>query len=145
MQQQRRGFNTPYSGEDPKIHERVLGIQRSILGQLMHRSVLNRMVNSSLYGNEYSLSSYFSDLNNAIFKVDKNRSVNSFRQNLQVAYVNRLIVAAKDRSLNSLIHAQVHRQLTSLQNEMNNSRPSDASTNAHREYLSYLIESYFDK
>ena len=145
LQQQRRGFNTPYRGEDPKIHERVLGIQRSILGQLMHRSVLNRMVNSSLYGNEYSLSSYFTDLNNALFKADRNRSVNSFRQNLQVAYVNRLIVAAKDRSLNSLIHAQVHRQLNRLMKEMKNSKPSGASTNAHREYLAYLIESYFDE
>ena len=112
----------------------------------MHRSVLNRMVNSSLYGNEYSLSSYFTDLNNALFKADRNRSVNSFRQNLQVAYVNRLIVAAKkDRSLNSLIHAQVHRQLTRLMKEMKNSKPSGASTNAHREYLAYLIESYFDE
>jgi len=145
LQQQRRGFNTPYRGEDPKIHERVLGIQKSILGQLMHRSVLNRMVNSSLYGNEYSLSSYFTDLNNALFKADRNKSVNSFRQNLQVAYVNRLIVAAKDRGLNSLIHAQVHRQLTSLIKEMKNSKPSGASTNAHREYLAYLIESYFDE
>jgi hypothetical protein len=62
-----------------------------------------------------------------------------------VAYVNRLIVAAKDRGLNSLIHAQVHRQLTGLLKDMKNSNPSGASTNAHREYVAYLIESYFDE
>lgn len=144
LQQQRRGFNTPYRGEDPKIHERVLGIQKSILGQLMHPSVLNRMVNSSLYGNTYALSSYFTDLNNAMFKADKNRSVNSFRQNLQVAYVNKLIVAAKDNSLNSMIHAQVLRQLNRLLQDMKNAKSSGATTNAHREYIAYLIERYFD-
>ena len=62
-----------------------------------------------------------------------------------MAYVNRLIVAAKDRSLNSLIHAQVHRQLTRLLKDIKNTKPSGASTNAHREYLAYLIESYFDE
>ena len=81
LQQQRRGFSTPYGGEDPKIHERVLSIQKMVLGQLLNRNVLNRMVNTTLYGNEYSLAAYFKDLNGAVFNADKNKSVNSFRQN----------------------------------------------------------------
>ena len=98
LQQQRRGFSTPYTGEDPKIHERVLAIQMMVAGQLLNRSVLNRMVNSSLYGNTYSLSAYFKDLHDAMFKVDKNKPVNSFRQNLQVAFVKKIIVLAKDKN-----------------------------------------------
>ena len=145
LQIQRRGFNMPYGGEDPKIHERVLSMQRAVLGQLLNRTVLNRMVNSSLYGNKYELSVYFNDLNNAIFKADKNKAVNSFRQNLQVAYVNRLIRIAKDPSLNSMIHAQLHHQLNALLKVMKSSKPSGASTDAHREYLVYLLEKHFDE
>jgi hypothetical protein len=145
LQRQRRGFNTPYRGEDPKIHERVLGIQRMILGQLLNRNVLNRMVNSSLYGNEYELSVYFNDLNNAIFKTDKNTAVNSFRQNLQVVFVNRLIKRAKNKRLNAMVRAQVHRQLNTILKAMASSRPSGASTDAHRAYLVYLLEKHFDK
>ena len=33
-----------------------------------------------LIGMNIQLSSYFTDLNNALFKADRNRSVNSFRQ-----------------------------------------------------------------
>lgn len=145
LQQQRRGFNTPYGGEDPKIHEGVLGIQRLILGQLTNRNVLNRMVNTSLYGNEYELGIYFQDLSNAIFSADRNSVVNSFRQNLQVAYSNQLIRLAKDKALNASIHAQVHRQLNKLLKMMKNSKPSGASTNAHREYIVFLIEKYFEQ
>ena len=145
LQQQRRGFNTPYGGEDPKIHERVLGIQRMVLGQLLNRSVLNRMVNSSLYGNEYELSVYFKDLNDAIFKADRNKTVNSFRQNLQVEYVNRLIKAAKDKGLSSQVRAQVFSQLNKNLKQMKSLKSSEASTIAHGEYIAHIIQKYFDE
>ena len=145
LQRQRRGFKTPYRGEDPKIHERVLSMQKAILGQLLNRSVLNRIVNSSLYGNEYELNTYFNDLNNALFKADKNKKVNSFRQNLQVAYVNQLIRVAKDKFVHSMIYSQVHYQLITLLEEMKSSIPSGDGTNAHRKYLIFLIEKHFDE
>ena len=145
LQQQRRGFNTPYSGEDPKIHERVLSIQKLVLGQLLNRNVLNRMVNSSLYGNEYSLEAYFKDLKNAMFKQDKNRDVNSFRMNLQVEFVNRLIRLSKDRYSSSQIRTQVYSVLNSTRKEMQNSLSVGASTNAHRAYIKYLIEKHLDE
>jgi len=145
LQQQRRGFNMPYGGEDPKIHERVLGIQRMVLGQLLNRSVLNRMVNSSLYGNEYELSVYFKDLNDAIFKADRNKTVNSFRQNLQVEYVNRLIKSAKDKGLSSQVRAQVFSQLNKNLKQMKSLKSSEASTIAHGEYIAHIIQKYFDE
>ncbi|MEZ7925448.1 MAG: zinc-dependent metalloprotease [Flavobacteriales bacterium] len=145
LQKQRRGFSAPYGGEDPKIHERVLSIQKMVLGQLLHRNVLNRMVNSSLYGNEYSLSAYFKDLNEAVFKADKNKTVTSFRQNLQVEYVNRLIRASKDKASSSQVRAQLFSQLTTTLKEMNTSNSSGASTNVHREYVSHIIQKYFDE
>ncbi len=144
LQKQRRGFSTPYGGEDPKIHERVLSIQRMVLGQLLNRNVLNRMVNSSLYGNEYSLSSYFKDLNEAIFKADKNKSVNSFRQNLQVAYINKLIRVAKDNGTSTQIRAQVYSTLTANLKVAKNSNSTEESTNIHREYIARIIEIHFE-
>lgn len=145
LQQQRRGFNTPYSGEDPKIHERILGIQMMVADQLLNRSVLNRMVNSSLYGNTYSLSSYFKDLHDAIFKFDKNKSVNSFRQNLQVAFVKKLINLAKDKNLHAMVQAQVYSKLNTISREMKNANPSGISTNTHRDYVAFLIQKYFEE
>tara|TARA_B110000971_G_C20037974_1_gene515599 strand:+ start:879 stop:3416 length:2538 start_codon:yes stop_codon:yes gene_type:complete len=145
LQRQRRGFSTPYGGEDPKIHERVLSIQKMILGQLLNRNVLNRMVNSSLYGNDYDLGSYFKDLNNAMFKADKNMNVNSFRMNLQVEFVNRLIRVSKDSGTSSQIRTQVFRLLNTTLNEMKRSKSLGASTLAHRAYIAHLIEKHFDK
>ena len=145
LQQQRRGFNTPYTGEDPKIHERVLAIQMMVAGQLLNRSVLNRMVNSSLYGNTYSLSAYFKDLHDAMFKVDKNKPVNSFRQNLQVAFVKKFIGLAKVKDLHAMIQAQVYSQLNKISREMKNSKSSGISTNTHRDYVAFLIQKYFEE
>jgi hypothetical protein len=145
LQQQRRGFNTPYGGEDPKIHERVLSIQKAILAQLLNRNVLNRMVNTSLYGNEYELSAYLKDLNEAIFEADKMTAVNSFRQNLQLVYVNLLIRIAESKSLHGMIRSQLHGQLNQLYEEVSTDRILGESTDAHRGYLAYLIQRYFDK
>lgn len=144
LQQQRRGFNTPYGGEDPKIHERILSIQKAVLAQLLNKNVLNRMVNTSLYGNEYELAAYFTDLNEAIFEADQKAQVNSFRQNLQLAYVNRLIRIAGYKSLHGMIRSQLHHQLNLISDEVSKVSDYGASTNAHRDYLAYLIEKYFD-
>lgn len=145
LQRQRRGFSTPYSGEDPRIHERVLGIQKMVLAQLLNRNVLNRMVNTSLYGNSYSLSEYFTDLSMAIFDADKSKSVNTFRQNLQVVYIDWLISLAKNKSLNSTIQAQVHKQLKSILQQMKTLRSSYGDTLTHREFIAFKIEKHFDK
>jgi hypothetical protein len=103
------------------------------------------MVNSSLYGNTYSLSAYFKDLHDAMFKVDKNKPVNSFRQNLQVAFVKKFIGLAKVKNLHAMIQAQVYSQLNKISREMKNSKSSGISTNKHRDYVAFLIQKYFEE
>ena len=88
---QRRGFDFRGIPEDPKIHARILGIQKNVLKHLLHQNTLQRITDSELYGNKYSLTSFLTDLNNSIFKADIQGNVNSFRQNLQIEYSNMLI------------------------------------------------------
>lgn len=144
LQRQRRGFSTPYGGEDPKIHECILSIQKMVLGQLLNRNVLNRMVNTSLYGNDYSLSEYFLDLTKAVFEADKNSTVNSFRQNLQVVYVDWLIKLSKDRGVNTAVHAQVFKQLKNIQQQMNTQKSPNGTTQDHRRFIVHKIENHFE-
>jgi hypothetical protein len=91
LQIQRRGFNFFGSNEDPKIHDRVLTMQNNVLNHLLHENTMLRLTDSRTYGNEYSVADMVSDLTGTIFNADARGSVNSYRQNLQVDYVKRLI------------------------------------------------------
>lgn len=91
LQMQRRGFNFFGSPEDPKIHERVLTIQRNVLNHLLSPRVQTRITDSRTYGNEYPLMEMMTDLTSAVFDADARTNVNTFRQNLQLDYVNRLV------------------------------------------------------
>ncbi|AXT56202.1 DUF5117 domain-containing protein [Aquimarina sp. AD1] len=88
---QRRGYNFFGGPEDPKIHDLTLGFQKRVLDHILHPNTLQRITDSELYGNEYKLSEFMTDLNNAIFQADAASSVNTFRQNLQLEYTKRLI------------------------------------------------------
>ncbi|NNU15950.1 DUF5117 domain-containing protein [Parvularcula sp. ZS-1/3] len=90
LQPQRRGYNFFFNTEDPKLHERVLGIQNAVLSQVLNPNVMRRMTNSALYGNEYSAAEVVQDLNDAIFGNDLMGVTNTYRRNLQIAYVQRL-------------------------------------------------------
>ena len=52
---------------------------------------MTRITDSRLYGNQYPLAEVMSDLTSAIFDADASGNVNTFRQNLQMEYVNRLV------------------------------------------------------
>jgi len=93
LQLQRRGFELREidDNEDPKIHKRVLAIQKEALDQLLHKHTLARIVDTQLYGNEYSLEEMMTDLKDAIMEGDPDNTANSFREALQVNYVERLI------------------------------------------------------
>jgi hypothetical protein len=90
LQMQRRGFGFFGNPEDPRIHERVLTIQRNVMNHLLSPRVQTRITDSRTYGNEYPLTEMMSDLTSAIFDADARGNVNTFRQNLQLDYVNRL-------------------------------------------------------
>jgi hypothetical protein len=91
LQMQRRGFNFFGTPEDPKVHDRVLAMQRNVLNHLLSPLVQTRVTDSRTYGNEYPLVEMMSDLTSAIFDADARTNVSTFRQNLQLEYVNRLI------------------------------------------------------
>ena len=107
----------------------------------MHPNTLQRIMDSSLYGNQYGLSAFMSDLDDAIFKVDNKGNVNTFRQNLQVVYVKRLIDmvtgASSDRfkvPAKSLAVYHLNKIV-----KRTKSPKGDVSSIAHRIHLNTLI------
>ncbi|WP_445428819.1 zinc-dependent metalloprotease [Alishewanella sp. HL-SH05] len=114
--QQRRGFTHSGRNLDPKAHEMILGMQKSVLDHILHKAVLQRISDSALYGNEYSLTRFMKDLTDSIF-VDP-RKATSVSHNLQVEYVKRLIAAAgleKPSDYDNLAKAAALLQLNNIQ------------------------------
>lgn len=149
LQQQRRGFGFFSQTEDPKIHDRSLAMQRNVLAHVLHPAVMKRLTDSELYGNQYSVAAMTSDLTDALFAADWTTSVNGFRQNIQLDYVDRLIEIAGlgekpapgfDRPSQSAALAQIQRI-----RQMVRSNPGvDAETKAHRAHLALKLEKALD-
>ncbi|WP_462156896.1 zinc-dependent metalloprotease [Pseudoalteromonas sp. GB56] len=140
LQQQRRGFNHYGKNEDPKAHAMILGMQTSVLQQLLHPNVLQRISDSSLYGNEYDLNSMMQDLTAAIF-VDSDEA-SSLSHNLQIEYVKQLISIAgvkKPSSHDNLAKASALSQLTSIRDSKVSWGSSDAAK-ANKQYIDLLID-----
>ncbi len=140
---QRRGFNL-FGGEDPKVHNRVLSSQLSVLNHILHPNTLQRISDSELYGNEYSLSSFMVDLNDAIFKADAGRSVNSFRQNIQIEYTKRLIGIIESKRQTNLAKSMALYNLKNIKS-IASSTSGNVSTKAHRQHLKLMIDQAMDK
>ncbi|MCP4985644.1 MAG: DUF5117 domain-containing protein [Colwellia sp.] len=141
MQHQRRGFNHYSKNEDPKAHDMILNMQKSVLNQLLHKNVLKRISDTGLYGNSYSLTEVMSDLTAAIFVDSKVSSSTS--HNVQVEYVNRLIAIAgivKPSSYDNLAKAAALGQLnTILDNSSSMGFGKSAETKAQDAYISLMI------
>jgi hypothetical protein len=145
LQQQRRGFGFFSSAEDPKIHDRMINIQRSVLQHLLHPNTLKRMTDSKLYGNNYSLSEMLKDLTQAIFSEDLNTNVTSFRQNLQIAYVQNLVSINKSPMYDNISKAKSTAQLQNLQKTLQTSlATANPETKEHRNYLLLLIKNHLE-
>ncbi|SFZ91503.1 protein of unknown function [Flaviramulus basaltis] len=137
---QRRGYNfrTP---EDPKIHEQVLTYQINVLRHILHYNTLQRITDSELYGNKYTLSSFMTDLNNAIFKTDIYSNVNSFRQNLQLEYTNMLIDMLTGKQSDRYTNNAKSMALYNLKNIRSMAASSgNISSKAHKQHLRTLID-----
>lgn len=138
---QRRGFNFTRGNEDPKIHQQVLSYQRNVLNHLLHPNTVQRISDSELYGNDYSLSAFMTDLNNAIFKADISGNVNSFRQNLQIEYTNMLIGALVGTQASRYSNAAKSMALYNLNAIKSMAAPSgDIASRAHKQHLRTLID-----
>ena len=85
----------------------------------------------------------FSDLTGALFEKDLNVSVNGFRQNLQIEYINRLakIIDYKQNSeYSNMAISHVFAQVKRIENLIKSNPGKDDSTKAHRQYLLHLIK-----
>lgn len=147
LQMQRRGFGFFSAPEDPKIHTLILAIQTNVLNHLLHHNTLQRIVDSELYGNKYTISIMMTDLNNAIFAADIAENVNSFRQNLQVAYTKMLIEMLSETSSKKYLavsQSLVIYNLNSIK-KMASNQLGDVSSKAHKSHLVMLIENAMKK
>jgi hypothetical protein len=147
LQPQRRGFNHMSQTEDPKIHDLVMGMQKNVLNQLLHQNVLKRLTDSRLYGNKYSLDEFMFDLTTAIYKDDVRGDVNTFRQNLQTEYTQRLINILLPEKTGIYGH---HAQATALKN-LNDIKSFirkqtgvSPATKTHRMYIDHLVQKALD-
>lgn len=136
---QRRGFSHFSSSIDPKLHDRMLGIQQDCLNHLLHPSVLQRITDSQLYGGTYDLAEVISDLTDAIFKADSKGNVNTMRQNLQIDYLNRLsrMLDAKSPYDNLSKSMAVH-ELKRIEG-LTSGSTGDTLTKAHRTHIRWII------
>jgi hypothetical protein len=144
---QRRGWNHGGGTEDPKLHEQMLSIHKTVLNHLLHSVVLTRINDSALYENVYSLTEFMADMTEAVFAADVRGDINSFRRNLQVEYVIRLagiINGGNGSSYNHLVKATAYQNLLDIR-KMVARKSGDETTTAHREYVVYLIDSALDE
>ena len=141
LARQRRGFNFFRGPEDPKIHRNTLKTQRNVLRHILHYNTLQRIVDSELYGNTYDIGEYMTDLNNGIFKADIYGNVNTFRQNLQVEYVNMLIEILTGKSngrYGNVSKSMVLYNIKKIKKMAANSN-GNIITKAHKAHLTTLI------
>ncbi|EGI73089.1 MAG TPA: DUF5117 domain-containing protein [Pseudoalteromonas sp.] len=139
LQLQRRGFNHFGKNEDPKAHQMILGMQKSVLAQLLHPAVLLRISDTALYGNEYSLTQFMEDLTASIFV--KSKDANSISHNLQIEYINQLIAIAglgKASKYDNLAKTAALYQLTQIA-DTSVAWGADTATKAHKKYIDRLI------
>lgn len=148
LQIQRRGFNFFSQTEDPKIHQRALSMQRSVMAHVLHPTTLQRIADSRLYGNAYSTADLFGELTEGVFKADMGGNVNVFRQNLQLDYVNKLIEIAGLGGRSSIFdvssQSQALAQLNKIMIQLRGAG-GDAETKAHRDYLRFRIDQAMKK
>ena len=144
LQYQRRGFSG--GNEDPKIHERVLNVQKGIFAHILSANVLKRISDGGLYGNQYGVSEMMNDLTTAIFNADAQTAVNGFRQNLQLAYVNNLIEIVNSSSFDYRAQSNALANLRKIKAIAGAAAAlADADSRAHRANVIYTINKGLEK
>jgi len=143
---QRRGFSHFGNGQDPKLQERILAIQKAPVNHILNRNVLQRIINSENYGNTYSADEVMADLTKAIFSKDLKTKVNVTRQNLQVYYVQQLIAMNGEKSRHTnQAKSLSNLELNKIKRMMKSASSPDGMTKAHRAYILQLIAEYQEK
>ena len=140
LQEQRRLWNFWGETEDPKVHEWFLSLQRGVLTHLLHPTVMTRITDSRLYGNEYALADAFADLTESIFAADLRGDVSTFRQNLQMEYVNRLIQVLDNDDYDYPSQSMALYQLREIEDMLGGKRRGNTETRAHTQNILFVIE-----
>jgi hypothetical protein len=143
LQVQRRGFSLPGPTEDVKIHDQVLAMQGNVMNHILHPIVMKRITDTRLYGNEYQLMEFMGELTDGVFKADMNGNVNTFRQNLQVTYVNRLLgIITNEGALKYDIPSQSAAlfYVRQIETQLKAKRAGNAETRAHTQHVLLLID-----
>jgi hypothetical protein len=144
LQPQRRGFNFFNNSEDPKIHERVLLIQTTVLQHLLHINTHRRMIDAKLYGNDYSVFQLVNDLTDIIFTGDGANGPNTFRQKLQFNYLQKLFaICGLDNSVTAYptqSRAAALAAIRKIQKQLQGQVTGNAEIAAHRNLLLFHID-----
>jgi len=143
LQVQRRGFDHR-EGEDPRFHERIAKVQRSLLDHLLHGAVLTRLADSAFYGNELGVSEMMAVLSKAIFEGDAEGRPNSVRQTLQAMYLERLLVLANGGQMVSATQAAALHEVMAVRKALDEGRLF-AGAPQHGELLRYKIRRGLDE
>jgi hypothetical protein len=96
-----------------------------------------------MYGNQYPLAEVMSDLTSAIFDADAASNVNTFRQNIQMEYVNRLVAIITAPTKNNYDYPSQSAALASLrsiQSKLAGKSGVNAETAAHTRNVLFTIE-----
>ena len=144
LQSQRRGWSHYGGNEDPRIHSTALRMQAEALSHLLHPNVLTRITDATKYGNEYDLGSYMVDLTNAIFETDYRKKVNTFRQQLQILYVEALINAYNSKYYDRIAKGIILSEIKRIDLLQRDGRSPDSMTKAHRSHIRHLIDQAWD-
>lgn len=144
LQIQRRGFNFFSSNEDPKIHDIVLVAQSNVLNHLLHPSTMKRITDSRTYGNEYSVADVTADLTSAIFDEDVTGNVNTFRQNLQIVYVERLSGILESDDHDRVAKSAALYNLQQIKEMLGDKSLGNNETRAHTAHINLLIDKAMD-
>lgn len=147
LQRQRRSFEAFGKNEDPKLHTMLLTAQKAVLDHVMHPNTLLRLTDTSLYGNTYKVEAVLADLTDAAFEADRKGNVESFRRNLQVEMVERLIKISgleKPSKYDYMSQAAAVYELDRILDMVGSSR-GDKGTKVHRFFLKDRINRAFHK
>ncbi len=141
LQSEKRAASYGNSDNDPKVHDLVLRMQLSSLSFILHPRVMKRLSDSAQYGNKYLPNEVLEDLYNGIFV--PREIPNTFKMNLQSAYVDGLITAMDDNSYDEISRAAIFSSLMKIRNFTNSSYGNDM-VKGHFRYLHWKINDALD-
>ena len=141
LQSEKRAASYGNSDDDPKVHDRVLRMQLSSLSFILHPRVMKRLTNSSKYGNEYLPNEVLQDIFDGIFVARE--TPNTFKMNLQSAYVDGLIEAMSDERYDEISRSAIFNSLQRIRNYSNSSY-GNKMVKGHFDYLNWKINNALD-